>query len=105
MIASSYSSHKPELFSHRGIFRNLISMLRKDYQGIGLLIHAFAASARSELFPEVKIMSVSPDGNRLMAQLLEDNFKGEEIKKDEHGYDIAVEALKKKFLAADIISK
>lgn len=101
MVVSSYGGEP--LFQHRGIFRFPLSMLRKDYQGIGLLIHAFATYARSELFPKVQIMSVNPDANLLMAKLLEDNFKGDVIKKDGTSYDIKVEALKKMFLAANII--
>ena len=31
-------------YEHRGISRNPMSMLRKDYQGVGLLLHAFAGA-------------------------------------------------------------
>lgn len=58
---------------HRGIFRNPWSVLRKDYPGIGLLLHGFAATVESHR-GDSTYMRVNPDANRLMADMLLDAF-------------------------------
>lgn len=96
-------------YQHRGIFRNPISMLRKDYQGLGILIHAFTGLAWSIEFPEKKYMTVNPDGNEYMRFLLENNFTeaekgyvaedaiGRSRNKDSGDVIVKIDALKRKF--------
>lgn len=96
-------------YQHRGIFRNPISMLRKDYQGLGILIHAFTGLAWSIEFPEKKYMTVNPDGNEYMRFLLENNFTeaekgyaeedaiGRSKKKSGGDVIVKIDALKSKF--------
>lgn len=104
-ISSFENPNNMEKFQHRGIFRNPMSMLRKDYQGVGLLIHAFAAYARSEAFPELKFMFVDPDGNTKMRQMILSDFNSDETvgARDKSEITVDVEALKRRFLAANIL--
>ncbi|MDP3372391.1 MAG: hypothetical protein Q8S21_05850 [Candidatus Paracaedibacteraceae bacterium] len=98
MVVSSFEMGSNEKFQHRGIFRNPISMLRKDYKGVGVLLHAFAACARSMIFPENKIMYVNPDGNYIMEQLLINAFSPNITKcSGQSDVEISVENLKSKF--------
>lgn len=97
MVISSYTNKIDNSnFEHRGIFRNPLSMLRKDYQGVGVLLHAFSAYARSMAFPEVKVMFVSPDGNKKMRELLIEQFPDAECKF--YTYFVTVDFLKKHFM-------
>ncbi|MDP2193617.1 MAG: hypothetical protein Q8K36_03735, partial [Alphaproteobacteria bacterium] len=98
MMISSFGndSSNPTQFEHRGIFRNPMSMLRRDYGGISLILHGFCASARSLAYPESSIMSVNPDGNVKMRNILIDRFPGNQ-KKGSHFY-IPLEQLQGAFL-------
>ncbi|MEI7494501.1 MAG: hypothetical protein WCJ92_07910 [Alphaproteobacteria bacterium] len=56
-----------QYYQHCGIFRNPMSMLRNDYPGVSLLLHAFPAL----VFPEhYKYMIVNPNDNYKMIELL-----------------------------------
>lgn len=113
-------------YTHRGIFRNPMSMLRKDYQGIGLLLHAFAGASSLRRDPSLKYMNVNPDLNFKMIELLMEGFdesdmspghfkipdrlsakfpnkgknKHAEFCKDSHDIVIKTEALQRKFFEA-----
>ena len=78
MSVSSFHDLEKNTYQHRGIFRNPISMIRRDYQGLGILIHAFTGLAWSVKSPNVKYMIVNPDGNYYMRSLLEKIFNEEE---------------------------
>jgi hypothetical protein len=103
MVISSFCSKEDRLeFEHRGIFRNPTSMLRKDYRGVGVLLHSFCAYARSIAFPEVEIMRVNPDANDKMRDLLIAQFPDVEIR--ERYYFITVKSLREAFQRAFIKS-
>jgi len=79
MSISSFNSRDPSVYEHRGIFRNPMSMLRKDYRGMALDIHAFTASARLKVSSDYKYMRVNTDGNFYMEALLLKSFGATEL--------------------------
>lgn len=98
MVMSSFDGASNEQFHHRGIFRNPISALRKDYQGTGILLHAFAGYARSIARPENKIMHVNPNGNKKMRSLFLSAFPKVERRPGGYGeMTVSVQDLVNKF--------
>jgi hypothetical protein len=82
MSVSSYPTEDinvTKLYQHRGIFRNPMSMLRKNYARVGLLIHAYTATVWSERHPIIELMMVNPDDNSMMRILLMDTFNSNEM--------------------------
>jgi hypothetical protein len=71
-------------YQHRGIFRNPLSMLRRDYKGLGLSIHAFSARAWHLENPQEEIMMVDPDGNVVMKEILLKEFRDDELSSSDH---------------------
>lgn len=65
-------------YEHRGIFRNPISMLRKDYPGLAVPLHSFTGLVWRTKSPNIEKMLVNPDGNDVMRSILLVHFKGKE---------------------------
>ena len=113
-VATYFKEGESKCYEHRGILRNPISMLKKDYKNIGLLIHAFAGRVWHLENPDVEFMCVNPDGNSRMRNILAKDFKEDEISTSEcpgsneklatirrerkDQVMITIEALEKKFL-------
>lgn len=53
---------------NRGIFRNPISIINKDFSNISLLIHSFTCKVIREYFPEVQMFKIRP--LKKMAEIL-----------------------------------
>jgi hypothetical protein len=79
MSISSFNSGDSRVYEHRGIFRNPMSMLRKDYRGMPLKFPAFTASARLKVSSDYKYMRVNTDGNSYMEALLLKSFGATEL--------------------------
>jgi len=80
MSVSSFNhTNEIRFYEHRGIFRNPISILRKDYRGLGLLIHIFTGVARSLNDPNLVHMTVRPNSNEYMRKLLLANFTSDNM--------------------------
>lgn len=117
VMSVSTFHHKDKMdgdsYEHRGIFRNPLSMLRRDYKGLALSLHAFSACAWHSENPQVKFMIVEPDSNAVMRKLLLKEFGYDELSSSDHptsdeelrqfheknGIDIAIKigALEKRF--------
>ncbi len=54
-------------------------MLRADYKGLALLIHSFTAAVWQKAYPEINFMTVQPDGNDVMRNILLNEFKAGEL--------------------------
>lgn len=59
-------------------------MLRRDYKGLGLSIHAFSARAWHLENPEEEIMMVDPDDNIVMKEILLKEFRDDELSSSDH---------------------
>ncbi len=83
MSVSSYDLNPSQeeagiTYEHRGIFRNPISMLRKDYPGLAILLHSFTGVVWRTKSPKIEKMIVNPNGNFVMRSMLIKHFKGRE---------------------------
>ena len=98
MSVSSFNlDDMPKVYEHRGIFRNPMSMLRGDYKGLGMYIHAFTGVARSLQNPSLEYMTVNPDANVLMRTLLLKAFSADELYPGSALNDTTYEPHNKKF--------
>jgi hypothetical protein len=108
-VSTFHIMHDNEAYQHRGIFRNPLSMIRRDYKGLALSLHAFAACAWKLDNPQAKIMMVNPDFNDVMRDLLNDEFKDNEFlsdstKSSEWGMiKIYLDALTKRFVPLQVL--
>lgn len=76
---SELDSKTPLYYTHRGIFRNIVSMLKKDYKGLAMLIHSFTAYSWKKKFSSIEFMQVNPDNNELMRSMLLNEFSKKEL--------------------------